>query len=132
MRSTINKTLSIMIAGVLLAGFPWQLSQAQEKDGKKRQAPVVDEKTGKRLNEAIEFLNNEKYEEAKRTLSGFKLDTLSPYERSRVEQIWASIEHTQGNYDKARAHFQAAIAAGGLNEQEAKENRYFISQLYIA
>ncbi|MBF8270355.1 MAG: TPR REGION protein [Gammaproteobacteria bacterium] len=134
MRETINKILCVVMTSVLLAGIPWQLALAQQKaeSKSKEPPPVVDAKTGKILNEAIELLNNEKFEDAKRTLSGLKLDTLSPYERSRVEQIYASIEHSQGNYDKARSHFQAAIAAGGLNEQETKEIKYFIAQLYIS
>lgn len=134
MRNPMYKLLGALTVCLILAGVPDQMAYAQKAKGeeKKREAPVVDERTGKKLNEAIEFLNNEQFDAAKRALADLKLDALSPYERSRVEQILASVEHSQGNYDKARSHFQAAIASGGLNEQELKETRYFIAQLYIA
>jgi len=132
MRETINKVLFAVMTSVLLAGVPWQLAQAQKASEEKKPQPVMDEKTGKRLNEAIELLNNDQYDAAKKTLAGLKMDTLSPYERSKVEQILASIEHSLGDYNKARAHYQAAITSGGLNEQEINETRYYIAQLFIA
>ena len=133
MRNTFCKLLYTMIIGIgLFTAFSGgQMVQAQQRDDKKREAPVVDEKTGKIMNEAIELINTEQYDAARAKLSGLKLDTLSPYERSRVEQMQASIDHTQEKYDSARSHFQAAIAAGGLNEQELKDIQYVICQLYI-
>ena len=135
MRKTVQKILCAVMTGVLLVGLPWQLALAQKakkSDDKKQPAPEMGATTGKHLNEAIELLNKEQYDAAKKALAGLSMDTLSPYERSKVEQIMASIEHSQGHYDKARAHYQAAITAGGLNEQEVNETRYYIAQLYIA
>src|SRR3989338_1928278 len=121
MHISVRNLLFAMISIALAAALPGQTLQAQKKDEKKREAPMVDEKTGKRLNEAIELINKDQYDAARKVLSEMKLDTLSPYERSRVEQIFATIDQSQEKYDSARTHFQAAVAAGGLNEQELKD-----------
>ena len=131
MHISVRNLLFAMISIALAAALPGQTLQAQQKDEKKREAPMVDEKTGKRLNEAIELINKDQYDAARKVLSEMKLDTLSPYERSRVEQIFATIDQSQEKYDSARTHFQAAVAAGGLNEQELKDIQYVICQLYI-
>ena len=52
---------------------------------------AIDAATGKILTEAIEALNKENYSGAKAAVSKLKMDSLSPYERSRTEQILASI-----------------------------------------
>jgi tetratricopeptide (TPR) repeat protein len=116
---------------ITLASPAVHAQKAKKEDEEKKSGPTVDEKTGKRLNEAIEFINNDQYDAARAALAELKLDTLSPYERSRVEQIFATIDQAQEKYDGARTHFQAAIAAGGLNEQELKDVQYVICQLYI-
>ena len=97
-----------------------------------RAAPTIDARTGKALQEAIDFLNAEDYASAREAISGLKLDRLSPYERSRVEQILFSIEFSEENYPAARNHLLEAINAGGLNEQELSQAKYQVAQLYLA
>jgi tetratricopeptide (TPR) repeat protein len=94
-------------------------------------APTIDAQTGKTLNEAIELLNMEKYTEAQAKIGTLNLEKLSPYERSKVEQILFSISYTQEKYDDARKHLQAAIQAGGFNEQEVQNAKFQFAQLYI-
>ena len=101
-------------------------------DKKKAPAPSIDAATGKILTEAIEALNAEKYSAASAALAKLKLDGLSPYERSRVEQILATIDHSQDKYASARDHLNKAIAAGGLNEEEVSQTKYQIAQLWLA
>ena len=133
MRIFFRNSVFVLIAIPLLVALSSPAVQAQKakKEEAKKSGPTVDEKTGKRLNEAIELINQDKYDAARTALAELKLDTLSPYERSRVEQIFATIDQAQEKYDGARSHFQAAIAAGGLNEQELKDIQYVICQLYI-
>lgn len=133
MRIVLRNFIYALIAIPLLVALSVSTVQAQkaQKEEDKKPAPTVDEKTGKRLNEAIELINKDQYDAARAALAELKLDTLSPYERSRVEQIFATIDQAQEKYDGARTHFQAAIAAGGLNEQELKDIQYVICQLYI-
>jgi tetratricopeptide (TPR) repeat protein len=93
--------------------------------------PPIDMATGKIMSEAIEYLNAEDYNNALATLNKLKMDRLSPYERSRVEQIFFQIAYQQEKYEQARQHLLKSIQAGGLNEQEISQNRYYIAQLYM-
>src|SRR5215471_3645498 len=91
----------------------------------------LDVATAKALNTAIEALNMEKYAEAQAAIGTLKLDKLSPYERSKVEQIMFNISYAQEKYDEAQQHLQKSIEAGGLNEQEVSQARYQVAQLYL-
>jgi len=93
--------------------------------------PGLDVATAKALNTAIEALNIEKYAEAQAAIGTLKLDKLSPYERSKVEQIMFNISYAQEKYDEAQQHLQKSIDAGGLNEQEVSQARYQFAQLYL-
>jgi len=73
----------------------------------------------------------EKYNEAQAAIAELKMDKLSPYERSKVEQILFNISYAQDKYAEARGHLQKAIDAGGLNEQEVSQARYQAAQLYM-
>jgi hypothetical protein len=77
--------------------------------------------TGKALNEAIQALNEQHYSEARAAVEKLNLDTLSPYERSKTEQVLFSISYAEEKFAEAREHLQNAIAAGGLNEQEVAQ-----------
>jgi tetratricopeptide (TPR) repeat protein len=93
--------------------------------------PAIDVATAKALNTAIEALNMEKYAEAQAAIGTLNLEKLSPYERSKVEQILFNIAYSQEKYDEAQQHLQRSIDAGGLNEQEISQARYQHAQLYL-
>jgi tetratricopeptide (TPR) repeat protein len=114
--------------GVSNAAF----AQEEKKDESKREAPVVDPTTGKKLSDAIEALSAGNYDAAKAQLAKLNVDKLSPYERSRYEQIYASIAQGQNDYAGALKHIQAAIDSGGLNEQETQQAKYQVAQIAIA
>ena len=105
--------------------------EAKKEEEGKRTAPDIDQMTGKRLNEAIEFLNAEKFADAKAVLLKLNRDKLSPYELSRVEQMFASISNAENDYEGARKHLEGAVASGGLNDEEIQQARFQIAQLYI-
>ncbi|HET8697444.1 MAG TPA: hypothetical protein VFO94_08165 [Gammaproteobacteria bacterium] len=67
---------------------------------------------------AIEALNRRDYATARTALEKLDGRKLSPYERSKVEQLLASLSYTEGKLAEARGHLQNAVNAGGLNEQE--------------
>ena len=73
----------------------------------------------------------EKYAEAQAAIGTLSLDKLSPYERSKVEQILFNISYAEEKYEDARQHLQKSIDAGGLNEQEISQARYQAAQLYL-
>lgn len=93
---------------------------------------TIDQRTGEVLTEAIEQINNDQEVEARATLATLRMDRLSPYERSRVEQILASLDYGDGNFTGAREHMQAALDSGGLNEQEASQMRYQMAQMWVS
>jgi tetratricopeptide (TPR) repeat protein len=129
LRAAWITTLALALA--LGAAPPAGLAQSKKKSGAPA-APAIDPLTGKRINEALEHLNAERYAQAKAVLGKLDLQRLSPYERSRVEQLLGSIDHAQENLPGARAHLEQALAAGGLNEQEQSQVRFQIAQLFMA
>lgn len=136
MRTLVKTPLSLLLAGFLgvgSIGFVHTASgqrAAAEEEGPPA-AQTVDEITGKAINEAIELMNMENYAGAKQRIGSLRLDRLSPYSRSKVEQILFNIAYAEEDFDEARAHLQAAIDAGGLNEQEISATRYQAAQLYM-
>ena len=87
--------------------------------------------TGEVLNGAIEALNAERYDEATNAIATLDRESLSPFERSRVEQILFNVAYKQERFGDARAHLQSAIDAGGLNAQEVSQARYQSAQLFM-
>ena len=120
-------------AVILLAAFQVSFAQqpAKKEGDKAPPAATVGIETGKVLNEAIELLNKEDFKAASAKIETLKLDKLSPYERSKVEQIMFNISYSQEKYDEARGHLQKAIDSGGLNAQEIEQARYQAAQLYM-
>ena len=130
MRASIAIAVGLIVLAALgLATLSDPVYAAEEG---KREAPPIDVSTGKRLNEAIEALNAQKYADAKAILSKMNMEKLSPYEKSRVYQIQASIAGAQNDYDGVRKNMQSAITSGGLNDEEMQEARYQIAQMFIA
>jgi Tfp pilus assembly protein PilF len=120
------------LAAASLVASPSAFAQEEDEEEGRRSAPTISERTGEKLNEAIEFLNNDDYASARQVLSEIDLERLSPYERSRVEQIWSGIEYSEGDYGAAREHLQQAINAGGFSEREVSQAKYQIAQIYMA
>ena len=131
MRRWGARIAAVVVALALGAAPEAVLAQEKKKSGAAA-APAIDPLTGKRINEALEHLNAERYGQAKAVLGKMNLERLSPYERSRVEQILASIDHAQENLPGARSHLEQALAAGGLNDQEQSQVRFQIAQLFMA
>ena len=129
-RRTSAKAFLLLLAFAAVP-VPGSFAHAQEEESEQA-APSIDAATGKVLNEAIEALNAESYDAAREAISRLNLERLSPYERSRVEQILASIDYNQEDYTSAQEHLREAINAGGLNELELTEVRYQIAQMYMA
>lgn len=130
LKGTLVLTLSslLLVQGALAQGG----SRANRNDDEA--APPtnqIDQRTGEILTKAIEFLNNDQNAQARTTLGELNMERLSPYERSRVEQMFFSLDVQDENYDGARQHMEAAINSGGLNEQEVSQGRYQLAQLWM-
>lgn len=126
------RILSVILA--LACCTPWAASSvAQAKSGDKKEvkAPPLDPRMGNRLNKAIEELEAGKTGAARATLETINLDRASPYERSRIEQLFAAIDQMEEKYASARQHLGKALASGGLNDQEVSATRYQIAKLLV-
>jgi tetratricopeptide (TPR) repeat protein len=127
--------LAAFCCGSLAATWAFaQSGSAQRSGGQNGSAPApqIDVATAKALNAAIEALNMADYGGVQAALAPLKPDKLSPYERSRLEQILLSAAAAQEKYDEARVHLQNAIDSGGLNEQEISGLKYQNVQLYMS
>lgn len=135
-KALLERAALAAVAGVLLlsAGGPAFAQRAggdEEEEEEGASAGTVDERTGEVLNEAIELLNLEDYAGARAKMGELRMDRLSPYERSRAEQILFQIAYSAEDYDQARVHLRAAIDAAGLTEQEISTLRYQIAQSFM-
>ncbi|HEY8521897.1 MAG TPA: tetratricopeptide repeat protein [Gammaproteobacteria bacterium] len=128
----LEKALAAGIALLLIGNGAFAQRAGGDGEEQRSSGPTIDPTTGTKLNEAIELLNQENYAAARAKIGELRMDRLSPYERSRVEQILFSIAYQEENYDDARSHLEQAIAAGGLNEQEISQARYQIAQIFMA
>jgi len=130
-RGALGRVAVLALALALGSAPGVALAQAKQEEGKKS-APTVDATTGKRLNEALGHLEAGRNAEAKAALAKLNLERLSPYERSRVEQIFAAVAHAQDDTASARKHLGLALASGGLNDLEMSAVRFQLAQLYLA
>ncbi len=126
--------LAALGMGLVLSGsLPTAIAQENKPPEEKKAAgAIMDPSTGQHLKAAVEAIQAQHYPEAEAALGELDLDRLSPYERSRAEELFAVVEQLQGRYGRAREHLKQAIASGGLNDQEASTARFQIAQLYMA
>jgi tetratricopeptide (TPR) repeat protein len=92
---------------------------------------TVRERTGKRLNAAMEHYQAERYAEAEAELAKIRLRGLNDFELSRFHQISAIIAAAMREPQKAREHLEKALATDALEPQDQAEVRYQIAQLYL-
>lgn len=132
--NTFSKTVVLFLALALSQAIFAQGGgrAGNNNDEEASNAPTIDARTGEILTEAIEFLNADDNAAARAKLGELNLERLSPYEKSRVEQMLASLDFGEENFDGARSHMQAAIDSGGLNEQEDSQARYQIAQMFMS
>ena len=105
----------------------------KKEDGAgQREAPELGAAVGKQINDAIELLNAKNPAGAKAAIGKLKLETLSAFERSRVEQVLASIDNDAENFAGAAKHLAAVLDAGGLSADESLQVKFQVAQLYLA
>lgn len=123
--------LTVLLVTALALGG---VSAADKKKGGEgqREAPELGAAVGKQINDAIELLNAKNPAGAKAAIGKLKLENLTAYERSRVEQILAAIDNDAENFGGAAKHLAAALEAGGLSAEEALQVKFQVAQLYLA
>lgn len=132
----MNSNRHVLLAIVSLVFFAASPAVSQTKKADKEAAaqaqPRFDPRTGKLLNQALEELNGGKSGKARATLEKISLERASPYEVSRIEQLFASIDQGDEKYGSAREHLKKALASGGLNDKEVSATRFQIATLFLA
>jgi hypothetical protein len=71
------------------------------------------------LNVAIVAINARRHAEARAAIGELDFDNLSPFERSKAEQVLYTVAYREENFAEAREHVQKSIDAGGLSRQES-------------
>ncbi|HEU4427281.1 MAG TPA: tetratricopeptide repeat protein [Myxococcota bacterium] len=131
--SKLLRVLSGLALAFCLASTP-VFAQSKKEDEEKKPTNTIDQQTGKKLQAAYDAYqaNPPKLNEAKGVLDTLDQKKLSPYEMSRVQQLYAVIAQQQERYADARRHLQLMLDSGGLNEQEILDGKFNIAQLYLA
>jgi hypothetical protein len=71
------------------------------------------------LNAAIADINAGRYAKARAAIGELDLQRLTPFERSKAEQVLYTLAYSEEKFLEAREHVQRSIAAGGLSRQES-------------
>ena len=128
----LRRVIGIFVLIGLVAAPALSPVHARRKDKKEASGPRFDPRTGKKVNQAIEEIQAGHPDEARALLEKVNLDRASPYEVSRIQQLFAAIDQGQEKYDSAREHLIKAVASGGLNDKEASSAQFQIAKLYLA
>ena len=92
---------------------------------------TVRERTGKRLNAAMEHLQAERYPEAEAELGKIRARSLNSFERAKYHQIHALVANGKHDSNGAREHLQQALAEDALSPEDQAQVRYQIAGLYL-
>lgn len=132
MRSGMKKFALRSGMTLALAVFSCTAAYAQRAAEGNDSAPQdISAQTGRILSEAIEFLNNDQFDQARARLGDLRIDRLSPFEKSRLHQLLFNLEMNDEDYPGAREQLQLAIDSGGLNAVEMSQMRYQMAQLFV-
>ena len=122
--------LILAVAGTLCSTIAW----AQDASHNDTQTPrQFGAKAGAIVNEALLFMDNDKYELALSKLNiAAALPDLSAYERSTIYQMQGAAHYELGRYGAAIDAFEEAIDAGGFSTAESENLDAQIAQVMIA
>ena len=123
--------LSVLLLVTFITAGAGAADHNKDSEGQ-REAPELGAAVGKQINDAIELLNANNPAGAKAAIGKLKFETLTAFERSRVEQILASIDNDAENFAGAAKHLSAALDAGGLSADESLQVKFQVAQLYLA
>jgi hypothetical protein len=83
------------------------------------------------LNAAIAHINARRYDEARAAVGELDLDRLTPFERSKAEQVLYTIANGEEDFEKAREHVRRSIAAGGLSAYDTFRAKLALTNLDV-
>jgi tetratricopeptide (TPR) repeat protein len=124
--------VTLLFALVVTGTVPASFAEESKPAEKAKTGSIMDPTAGRHLKAAVAALQAQQYAEAEHELGALNLDHLSPYERSRAEQLYAIADQLQGHFAEAREHLKQAITSGGLNDQETSTVRFQLARCYMA
>lgn len=83
------------------------------------------------LNVAVADINAGRYAEARAEIAGLDFGSLSPYERSKAEQLLYIISYRESKFSEAREHAQKSIDAHGLPPNDLLNAQLAIAEIDI-
>jgi tetratricopeptide (TPR) repeat protein len=92
---------------------------------------TVDQRTGKKLTQAIELLQAEDYAGADKILKSFNMGRLNSYEQALVNQTLGYVAASQENFAEAAERFAAALELEALPEGAQVSTRFNLAQIYM-
>ena len=106
---------------------------AEERRGRRGLSTyVVDDRTAKRLREALIAVSEERFDDAEAAVGRLRERSLNPLERQQAYEIRAYVAYGRNDLAAAREHFESAIAQGQMTSQQLQDTRFQIAQLYLA
>ena len=91
----------------------------------------LDDRTAKRLAQALEYLQEGKTDLAEQELNRLRMRSLNAFERAQTFRIYAFVEFGKGDTDAARERLQAALDENALPPGEQASVLFQIVQLYL-
>lgn len=130
----ISGVVSAIVLGMLCTSIALP-ADAQTRREKKKQAEkqhvIRDKRIGKKFEKIQEFLDAEKYDEAKRTLDSINAAKASPFERAMVNQTYAFIYGNADDFENSAKYYQLAISEDALPAQRLMSIRFNLGQIYM-
>jgi tetratricopeptide (TPR) repeat protein len=90
---------------------------------------VVDPKTADRLSDGLEYLEEERYEEARKKILRIPLRRANPHERALVHRVLAFIAVGEDDYETAIAEFEKVLEQQALPLRDESGIRFNVVQL---
>jgi len=125
---------ALLCIGLALAITAAPADAARKKDEKAAARHVLNKKDAKKLTEAHELLQAEKWEEARAVLDTYNLKKeleRNPYAYTLVNQAYGFIEANSDNYAKAAEYFAAALSTNTLPPSQQLSTRFNLGQIYM-
>ena len=124
----------VLLAIVLLALSPALFAQESKSEGEKEQVrttSAMSEKVYRKLAEAQELAEAEKFTEAKALLDNFDMEKLSPYEKAQVYNFYGFIYYSQERYNDSIRAYENVLRQPDIPDGLRDQTRYTIAQLYF-
>ena len=132
--SSFLKTIALMVCIIVTFAAISTAANAEDNgsDRKTKKAPAMTERVYKKLTEAQELIEKNKYQDGLAILSDLEKDShLSPYERAQTYNYFAYTYFTMERYADAIKAYENVLKQPDLPEALEQNSIYTLAQLYF-